>query len=208
MNSISQNIKTYREQNNLTQQQLADRLGVTHQTVSNWENGRSVPNLDTLSDISKKLNIDINYLLYGKKTDNEELKKKIRKYLILFVLFLLFGIFTNIYDEYRLAHDVNLHIQSTIDLWYILPGRIYVPFIRPWVYSLPVVIIFLIGKEKGFIRDKADNKIYPLVKFLFILLFIYNCIAVWLIWGLSPVYDINSFVEYIVATTHSCPLFL
>ena len=197
MNSISQNIKTYRKQNNLTQQQLADRLGVTHQTVSNWENGRSMPNLDTLSDISKKLNIDINYLLYGKKTDNEELKKKIRKYLILFVLFLLFGIFTNIYDEYRLAHDVNLHIQSTIDLWYILPGRIYVPFIRPWVYSLPVFIIFSIGKEKGFIRDKADNKIYPLVKFLFILLFIYNCIAVWLIWGLSPVYDINSFVEYI-----------
>ena len=79
MNSISQNIKTYRKQNNLTQQQLADRLGVTHQTVSNWENGRSMPNLDTLSDISKKLNIDINYLLYGKKTDNEELKKKIRK---------------------------------------------------------------------------------------------------------------------------------
>lgn len=197
MNSISNNIKNYRKYKNLTQQQLADCLGVTHQTISTWESGRSMPNLDTLSDISQKLDVDINYLLYGKKADNGELKKKIRKHLMLFVLFLLFGIFTNIYEEYRLIHDMSFQIQSTVDLRYILPGRIYAIFIRPWVYSLPVFIIFSIGKDKGFIKDKADNKIYPLVKFLFILLFIYSYTVNWLTWGLSPVYNTNSFVEYI-----------
>ena len=197
MNSISQNIKAYRKQNNLTQQQMADRLGVTHQTVSNWESGRSLPNIDKLNYISEKLDIDINYLLYGKKADNTDLERQIKKYFVWFVFCLLFGIFTIAYQEYRLANDVNLHIQSTIDLRYILPGRIYAPFIRPWVYILPVFITFSILKHKGLIRDRAENKIFPLVKIILILLLVYCGIAYWWIWGLSPVYNVNFFVSYI-----------
>lgn len=45
-------VKIKREQLNLTQQELADMLYVTRQSISNWENGKSNPN----SDILKQLN--------------------------------------------------------------------------------------------------------------------------------------------------------
>ena len=85
MNSISTNIKNLRKSKNLTQQQLADCLGVTHQTVSGWESGRSMPNIDMLTVITDKMDTDINYILYGKKADNKELEKQIKKYFVWFV---------------------------------------------------------------------------------------------------------------------------
>lgn len=51
-------VKKKREQLNLTQQELADMLYVTRQSISNWENGKSHPN----SDILKQLNrIQLSY---------------------------------------------------------------------------------------------------------------------------------------------------
>ena len=194
MNSISTNIKNLRKSKNLTQQQLADCLGVTHQTVSGWESGRSMPNIDMLTVITDKMDTDINYILYGKKADNKELEKQIKKYFVWFVFCFLFGIATILYQQYRQVHDVNIYIESTIDLRYILPGRIYVPFIRPWVYILPVFLVSSIRKYKGFVRDKAENKIYPLAKKVMIFLLVYCGLAYWWIWGLSPVYNIMNYI--------------
>lgn len=53
----------YRQLNNLTQQQLADYLGVTRNNIANWEIGRSTPNnLKTYMVIAEKLNVDIRLL--------------------------------------------------------------------------------------------------------------------------------------------------
>ncbi|OJG27702.1 hypothetical protein RU98_GL002405 [Enterococcus caccae] len=49
---MSTDVKKKREQLHLTQQELADILYVTRQSISNWENGKSHPN----SDILKQLN--------------------------------------------------------------------------------------------------------------------------------------------------------
>ena len=125
MNSISQNIKAYRKHNSLTQQQLADRIGVTHQTVSNWESGRSMPSIDKLNEISEKLNIDINYLLYGKKADNQQLKKQIAINAILYAIILILWQAVRLYQRYREANGVNKFIQATTDLWYYLPARVF-----------------------------------------------------------------------------------
>lgn len=69
MHSISKNLKNIRKQRGWTQQQMADYLFVTRQTVSNWENGRAFPDLETIEQISQKLDINSQYLLYGKLTD-------------------------------------------------------------------------------------------------------------------------------------------
>ncbi|MBQ5326624.1 MAG: helix-turn-helix transcriptional regulator [Oscillospiraceae bacterium] len=140
MNSISQNIKAYRKQISLTQQQLADRLGVTHQTVSNWESGRSMPSIDKLNEISEKLNIDINYLLYGKKADNEQLKKQIAINAILYAIVLILWQAVRLYQRYREADGVNKFIQATTDLWYYLPARVFFAFFTPLMHILPAVI--------------------------------------------------------------------
>ena len=50
--SLSDNIKKFRLANNLTQEQLAVKLGVSAQAVSRWENGDTTPNTDTLKLLS------------------------------------------------------------------------------------------------------------------------------------------------------------
>ena len=64
---IGKFIAELRKEKNLTQQELADKLGVTDRAVSHWENGRRLPDYSLLKDISKELNIAINELLSGEK---------------------------------------------------------------------------------------------------------------------------------------------
>ena len=56
-------LKKLRENNNLTQEQMAERLMVTRQAVSRWENGETQPNTDTLKLLSSEFNVSINTLL-------------------------------------------------------------------------------------------------------------------------------------------------
>lgn len=69
---IGQFIKKIREENNLTQKELADRLGVTFQAVSKWENGKNAPDLGILKQISDEFNVNIDEILSGKRSSKKE----------------------------------------------------------------------------------------------------------------------------------------
>lgn len=56
-------LKNLREKNQLTQEQLAERMMVTRQAVSRWETGETQPNTDTLKLLSKEFDVSINTLL-------------------------------------------------------------------------------------------------------------------------------------------------
>ena len=56
-------LKNLRKKNNLTQEQLAERVQVTRQAVSRWETGETQPNTDTLKLLSRVFNVSINTLL-------------------------------------------------------------------------------------------------------------------------------------------------
>lgn len=84
MESIGKNIKTIRIKNNLTQDQLAQKLFVTRQTVSNYETGKSQPDIDMLVKIRQVLQVDIDELITAKATE----RKVISKLEILFIIIL------------------------------------------------------------------------------------------------------------------------
>ena len=63
---IGKLIKEIRKNNNLTQKELAAKLGVTYQAVSKWENGKNIPDIGILKEISNEFNIDIAEILDGK----------------------------------------------------------------------------------------------------------------------------------------------
>jgi len=74
MNNIGKTIKKLREEKNITQEQLAEKLNVTRQAVSNWENGKTQPDIDTLTKISEIFEIPIEEIIYGcKKTISENI---------------------------------------------------------------------------------------------------------------------------------------
>ena len=58
-------LRKKRKELHLTQQQLADKLHVTRQTLSRWENNLSYPNLDTLVNLSEFLAVPLDILLKG-----------------------------------------------------------------------------------------------------------------------------------------------
>ncbi len=60
---IREILKDLREKNNLTQEQLAERVMVTRQAVSRWETGETQPNTDTLKLLSREFDVSINTLL-------------------------------------------------------------------------------------------------------------------------------------------------
>ena len=65
MANIAKNIRLLRTAQNMTQDQLAERLHVTRQTVSNYETGKSQPDIETIVRLAEALQADPNTLIYG-----------------------------------------------------------------------------------------------------------------------------------------------
>lgn len=59
----------------LTQQELADKLGITDKAVSKWENGRCMPDISLIKDLTEILGISINELLIGEKINDNNYKE-------------------------------------------------------------------------------------------------------------------------------------
>ena len=57
--ALNDNIKKFREEKNLTQQQLADKLYVSRQTVCRWENGSRCPDLITAKKLALELDVSM-----------------------------------------------------------------------------------------------------------------------------------------------------
>ena len=67
MAGIAKNIKEQRRKAGLSQEELAKKLYVTRQTVSNYETGKSNPDIETLEQLTKVFQVDMEQLLYGKQ---------------------------------------------------------------------------------------------------------------------------------------------
>ena len=63
--SIAKHIRSLRKRAGLTQEELAQRLYVTRQTVSLWELGKTRPDVETLQAIADCLGVDLLQVLYG-----------------------------------------------------------------------------------------------------------------------------------------------
>ena len=68
-------IATLRKEKDLTQEQLGEKLGVTNKTISRWENGNYMPDIEILSLLSKEFDVSINELISGERFLEEDFKK-------------------------------------------------------------------------------------------------------------------------------------
>lgn len=65
-----------RKEKKLTQQELAEKLGVTDKSVSNWENGRNMPDLSLFKPLCETLDISVNDLISGEKIAQDKYQEK------------------------------------------------------------------------------------------------------------------------------------
>ncbi len=79
---IGKFIAELRKEKNITQEQLAEKLGVTSKSISRWENGRTMPDYTLLKDLCNELDININELLSGEKIKENDYVNKSEENLI------------------------------------------------------------------------------------------------------------------------------
>ncbi len=72
---IGKFISELRKEKNMTQEQLAEKMGVTDKSISRWENGKTMPDLSMITILAEELNVEVSELLNGRKMTKEELEK-------------------------------------------------------------------------------------------------------------------------------------
>lgn len=109
---IGKFIADSRKKKKLTQEQLAEKLGVTNRSVSNWENGKNMPDLSLFKPLCEILDITINDLLSGEKLSKENYQEKFEENIVntidysnkkinkhnqlISLIFIIFGLFISI----------------------------------------------------------------------------------------------------------------
>ena len=134
---LSSQIKKYRTELGLSQEELAEKVYVTRQTVSNWETGKSYPDIHSLLLLGTLFDLSLDQLIKGdletmKEIINEQEVKKFNRYsTILSVLF-------------------ALAIASAVPLFMWLEVYAFIPFGVLWAVTL--FFAFKVDKLK-----KANN---------------------------------------------------
>ena len=79
---IGKFIAENRKKKKLTQSELAEKLGVTDRSISNWENGKNMPDLSLFKPLCDILGITINELMSGENINKQEYNQKLEENLI------------------------------------------------------------------------------------------------------------------------------
>ena len=153
LDKIGKFIALNRKNKGLTQEQLAEKLGVTNKTVSRWETGKYMPDLSLLKPLSEELGITLNELLSGEKIEEQKIVENTEKNIINTI-------------DYSSKKVENEHKKISIILM-ILGAIISISALTifnkesSWcsIYSIIGIIIFVIGLVRNFKKFKKIQKI-------------------------------------------------
>lgn len=139
---IGKFICSCRKEKKMTQSELAQKMGVTEKSISNWENGRNMPDLSLFKPLCKELGISINDLLSGEKINNGEYQEKLEE-----------NIVNTIDYTSKKINDKNYLIAMIFIVFgvlLILTAMTLFPSESSWgsFYSIVGVLISLIGINK------------------------------------------------------------
>ena len=143
MRDIGRNIRDLRIGAGMTQEELAEKLFVTRQTVSNYENGKSRPDIDMLLKIADLFDADINVVIYGMTPHRRD---KYRRILFLTGTVIVFGILLwwlyGVTMEYR--------SQTYYSFWFILVADIGVPTLGMFTgwWLMEILSLFVAYKQE------------------------------------------------------------
>ncbi|MEG0367430.1 MAG: helix-turn-helix transcriptional regulator [Coprobacillus sp.] len=127
---IGKKLKEARIEANLTQEDVADKIRMSRQTISNWENEKSYPDIISIIELSNLYNVSLDDLLKGDEKMIEHLqestnvvnsnKKLIMMVIINIIMMILFIIFNGAMSEnmYLLFVGISIAIVSMTVLFY------------------------------------------------------------------------------------------
>ncbi|MBO0438682.1 helix-turn-helix domain-containing protein [Vagococcus fluvialis] len=158
-------LKEKRVELNLTQEEVGEKLFVTRQTISNWENGKTLPDIDSLIDIATFYDLSLDKVLLKGSDIVEDIKKKeklTRLYNWLVVPYLIF--FLLLFLMYRSIVEDNMTNSLAVSGLLFLTSAIFFFFesqmkeikgipAKKWTGKKIVIVIGIIifGLVAGFL---------------------------------------------------------
>lgn len=161
---IGKFIAKLRKEKKLTQEQLAEKLGVTSKSISRWENGNTMPDVSLFEPLCKELNITINELLSGEKIKKEEYQEKFEE---------------NVINTINYANKKIDSSRNQIGIFLLVVGFLVIltavtifPSESSWssIYSSCGLIIALIGFAKIVRKVKYSKRLF--LNYGFFLIFV------------------------------------
>ena len=150
MNMIGDNIKNIRQQKKLSQEELAAKVFTTRQTISNYETGRSAPDLEMISALAEALEVDSSLLLYGDRKIEKKRKAWMLWIAALILLFLVLIFKTVTGNLYYYADAGTVHKKQMLTLFWGAVPICLVLFFLGW--STAGVVLCYIPPEKRLFR--------------------------------------------------------
>ena len=137
--NLSEKIIKIREENNLTQDEMAEKIFVTRQAISKWERGISYPSLDVLRLISKEFKISMNNLLdVSENEKNKEYKPIGFKH---YGFIILYAVMFAIVGAVMVAFNI-FSIESNAEIWELAVYNVLLSFVCLMVVYLLIQSIF------------------------------------------------------------------
>ena len=113
---VGARIAALRRERGLTQEQLAEKLHVTRQTVSSWETANSYPDVEMLAALSEVLEVSVEQLIYGEAREKagEDLPRWMKMFLYVLMLMLAWLFLEEQYSGGTVLIGVLLILAATI----------------------------------------------------------------------------------------------
>lgn len=116
--NLADNLKRIRKENNLSQEQLAEKLGVSRQAVSKWESGQSYPEMDKVIQICTIFNLNMNELVNKDLREEKEEKNLTNKYITSFFDYLTKVV--NMFSSMKPKQIIGCLIEQFIIIFILL----------------------------------------------------------------------------------------
>ena len=167
--NLSDNLKRIRKENNLSQEDLAEKLGVSRQSVSKWESGAAYPEMDKVIQLCKMFDLNIDELLnknVNEVKDNKQSKININKYIDDFLSFVTKTI--NMFSDLTFKSKMKCLIEQVlIILFLVIVGSIIGSILESVFYGLI-----------SFLPEKVFYAIFHILKSIYILGYLILSVAI------------------------------
>ena len=163
-NKVGKFIQKLRKEKKMTQQELADKLGVTDKSIGNWENGRNMPDLSLFKPLCDILDISINELMSGERIDKDKYQEKFEENIVNTINYS-----TNQIDKYT---NVMGHLLIIMGLFTSMSAIMIFSSESIWgsIYSVFGIVLFLIGMSRLTTKTPFKKRMF-LLAFAFIFSF-------------------------------------
>ena len=153
-----------RKEKKLTQAELAEKLGVTDKSISNWENGRNMPDLSLFKPLCELLDISINDLISGERVSKDKYQEKLEENIIS----------TIDYTNKKLSKKNNIIsiILIIFGVMFAITAMSIFPSESSWgsIYSVFGIILSLVGISKFTKKLKYEKRLF--INFGYFILFV------------------------------------